>query len=483
MLAGFAQDDWKATKNLTLNIGLRYDFAPPVMEGRNRIANFDPNGNGGAGALIFAKDGSLQERSLLKPYKTGFGPRFGFAYSPGWNTVIRGGYGIYYTLFERFGSEDQMALNPPFLINKTLASNAAPVLIAQNGFPANFLDPSTINFQNLQAFHLRAVNPSNPAPMVQQWSFGIQHQFSSVWSAELNYVGTKSTHLDRLSDFNQPLIVNNVSTKIVPYPTFGYIEYMNQNGIGNYHGLEATLNRSFANGLNLRAAYTYSHSLDTTPQELEASSGSAPNGRNPRQWYGSSDFDIPHRVALSYVYELPFGHGKQFLHEGWASTLFGGFRTSGVYTFYSGHPFTVNEGSLNNSLDAFGQATAVPNVIGTPHIVGNPNCWFFSSLNKACNALAPGLTDAYAITAKGVIGNSGRNTLRGPHTTVFDAALMRDFSLTERANMQFRWEVFNVSNTAEFGQPNGNITSSAAGQITTLSGDPRVMQFALRLSF
>jgi len=480
MAAGFAQDDWKVTPRLTLNLGLRYDFASPVTEGQNRMANFNPAGNG---SLVFAQDGSLQDKALVQPYTTAFGPRLGFAYSPMHNTVVRGGYGIYYTLFERFGSENQLALNPPFLINKTLASNTVPVLIAKNGFPANFLDPSTVNLGALQAFHIRAENPANPAPTVQQWSFGVQHQFSAVWSAEVNYVGSKSDHRDRLSHFNQP-VINNGVRGAAPYTNFGYIEYLNQNAHGNYNGLEASLLRRFRNGLDLRATYTYSRTLDNSPQELESNSGAAPDGRNPNAWYGLSDFDIPHRVAVSYSYELPFGHGKPFLHEGVWSQIFGGFRTSGVYTYYSGHPFTINEGgSLGAALDVFGQATAVPNVVGAAHIVGDPSCWFFMPQNAACQALAPGLASPFQVLPAGVVGNSGRNTIRGPHTTVFDAALTRDFHMTERANLQFRWEVFNLTNTPEFGQPNSNVTSGAAGTITTLSGDPRVMQFALRLSF
>lgn len=487
MVGGFAQDDWKVTHKLTLNLGLRYDFGSPVYEGQNRMANFNP---AGSGSLVFAKSGSLQDQTLVQPYKTAFGPRLGFAYSLTHDTVVRGGYGIYYTLFERFGSENELALNPPFLINKTLASNTTPVLSPQAGFPANFLDPAQVspaalqaNPAALRAFHIRAENPANPVPTIQQWSFGVQHQFSAVWSAEVNYVGTKSDHLDRLSDFNQPIITNGVAGA-VPYPNFGFVEYLNQNGYGNYHGLEASLLRRFHNGLDLRATYTYSRTLDNAPQELEANSGGAPDGRNPKAWYGLSDFDIPHRVAVSYSYELPFGHGKPFLHDGLVSHILGGFRTSGVYTYYSGHPFTVNEGgTLGAALDLFGQATAVPNVIGAATIVGQPKCWFFASINKNCVALAPGLTDAFQTLSPSVVGNSGRNTLRGPHTTVFDAALTRDFHMTERANLQFRWEVFNVSNTPEFGQPNSNVTSGAAGAITSLSGDPRVMQFALRLSF
>jgi outer membrane receptor protein involved in Fe transport len=481
MLAGFAQDDWKVTPKLTLNLGLRYDFATPALEAKNRMANFDPSGTG---SLVFAKSGSLQDRSLVQPNKKNFAPRVGFAYSPRQDTVVRGGYGIYYTLFERYGSENQLALNPPFLINKTLASNTAPVLIAQNGFPSDFLDPSTVNLQQLQSFHLRTTNPDNSPPMVQQWSLGVQHEFFDKWTAEVNYVGTRSTHLYTLTDFNQPVIVNNVSTGVKPYADFGYIEYSSPSGYGNYHGLEATLSRRFSNGLHLQAAYTYSHSLDNTPQELESNSGAPRNGRNFAAWYGSSDFDVPHRIAVSYAYELPFGHGKPLLNRGIASYILGGFRTSGVYTYYSGHPFTVNGGgTLAAALDPFGVATAVPNLIGTPHIVGNADCWFYAAQNGHCQALAPNLTNAYALPPSGTVGDVGRNTLRGPHTSVFDAALMRDFRFGERTSLEFRWEVFNITNTPLFGQPNSNFSSGAAGTITTLSGDPRVMQFALRLGF
>jgi len=481
MAAGFAQDDWKVTPKFTLNLGLRYDFAAPATDAKDRMANFDP---AGAGSLVFAKSGSLADRALVQPNTKNFGPRVGFAYSPAASTVIRGGYGIYYTLFERYGSENQLALNPPFLVNEVLASNTTPVLSPEQGFPANFLDPNAINFGQLQAFHIRSTNPVDKSPMVEQWSFGVQHEFLTDWMAELNYVGTRSTRLYTLTNFNQPLIVNGVSTGIAPYPNFGYVEYSTPNGIGNYHGLEATLSRRFRNGLHLQAAYTYSHSLDNVPEELETSSGGPPNGRDFGAWYGSSDFDVRNRVSISYVYDLPFGPGKTFLDHGIASYILGGFETSGVYTYYSGHPFTVNlGGGFGSELDPFGTATAVPNVIGTPHIVGSPDCWFYASGNSNCGQLAPGLSDAFAVTGPGVVGDSGRNTLVGPHTNVFDASLMRNFTLTERMNLQFRWEVFNAANTVLFGQPQNNFTSSAVGKITTLSGDPRVMQFALRLGF
>ncbi|HEX4066511.1 MAG TPA: TonB-dependent receptor [Acidobacteriaceae bacterium] len=482
MASGFLEDDWKVTPKLTLNLGLRYDFATPPMEGQNRMADFDPS----SGSLLFAKGGSVQSRAIVQPNTKDFGPRFGFAFSPDSKTVFRGGYGIYYTLFERIGSEDELALNPPFLINKQLVSNTAPVLSPSTGFPSGFLDPTTVNFSNLTAFHIRSVPVSDPDPYVQQWSFGIQRQIGQSWAAEVDYVGTKSTHLDVIRDYNQPLIANGVSTGVLPYANYGQIEWTSPIGYGNYNGLQASLTRRMTKGLEIRAAFTRSRSLDNTPEELESNSGDAPDGRNYATWYGPSDFDIPNRVAVSYVYDLPFGRGQAMLQHGPLAWALGNWETSGVYTYYSGHPFQVNEndGNHNSILDPYGYTTATPNLIGKPHTIGDPDCWFFSSKDSACSAHAPaGLTDAYTTTAVGAIGNVGRNTLRGPGVDVFDASLLRNFPITEGWNIQARWEVFNVTNTPEFGQPNGNITSGSVASITSLAGDPRIMQFALRVSF
>jgi len=482
MASGFFEDDWKVTPKLTLNLGLRYDFATPAQEGQNRMADFDPT----SGSLVFAKGGSLQDRTIVQPNTKNFGPRFGFAYSPDTKTVFRGGYGIYYTLFERIGSEDELALNPPYLINKQLVSNTAPVLSPSTGFPSNFLDPSTVDFSNLTAFHIRSQPVSDPDPYVQQWSLGIQRQIGQSWGAEVDYVGTKSTHLDVIRNYNQPLISGNVSTGVVPYSNFGQIEWTSPIGSGRYNGLQASLTHRMTSGLELRAAFTHSRSIDNTPEELESNSGDAPNGRDYAAWFGPSDFDVPNRVAVSYVYNLPFGKGQTMLQHGPASWILGDWETSGVYTYYSGHPFQINEndGNHNSILDPYGYTTATPNEVGKPRVVGDPDCWFFASKDSACGAKAPsGSTDAYATTAVGTIGNVGRNTLRGPGVDVLDAALLRNFPIAEGWNVQARWEVFNLTNTPEFGQPNGNITSGGVGSITSLAGDPRVMQFALRLSF
>jgi hypothetical protein len=320
----------------------------------------------------------------------------------------------------------------------------------------------------------------------------VQRELPAGFLAELNYVGTHSTHMDVLSDYNQPIPTmgsgNGVVTSFsVPYTSFGYIEYLNGIGSGKYNGLEASVTRRFANGFNFRTVYTYSRSYDNTPEELSSNSGAAPDGRNYAAWWGPSDFDTPHRLSVSYLYELPFGRNKAFARSGVLGAILGGFRTSGVYTFASGRPFTVNSGgSRKNAVDPYGATTAVPYVIGTPLIVGSPDCWFYASQNKACQAIAPNATDAFRLqnnAAGEFFGDLTRNSLRGPHTNVFDFSLLREFPIHEQTNLEFRWEVFNLFNTPQFGNPNTDFSSSSAGQITSLAGDPRVMQFALRLSF
>ncbi|MBV8845990.1 MAG: TonB-dependent receptor [Bryobacterales bacterium] len=475
MVSTFAQDNWKVSPRLSLNLGLRYDFATPPYEGGNKLANFNP---AGSGSLIFANGNSLGNRTLVQVNNHNFAPRVGLAYSIDQNTVLRGGYGIFYLLFERFGSEDELALNPPFLVQTTGAApstSTSPIIDLRTGYPASWLDPNQIN---LKLTHIRTVNPYAPSPYTQEWSFGIQRMLPSALVLEVNYVGTKSTHLDVLSDLNQPI------NGLAPYPNFGELEYQQSIGNGSYNALQLSLIRRFAHGLSLNFSYTFSKSIDDTPEELESNSGGSQNGRNQNAWRGVSDFNFPNRVVASYVYELPFGKGKPWVQSGVAAAVLGGWRTSGIFTYYSGRPVNITSGSnYSTAIDPYGLATAVPNVIGSPTYLNNVNCWFYASNNKACTLLDPSGTNAFAEQALGQFGNSGRNTLRGPSTTVFDFSVMRDFRITERVGLQGRWEVFNLANTPIFGQPNNNLSSGAVGSITSLASDSRAMQFALRLGF
>ena len=485
MLSGFAQDDFKVTPKLSLNLGIRYDFTTPVWDAKQHLANFNP---AGAGSLIFAKDGSIYDRALVNPNNHNFAPRIGVSYQVAPRTVLRAGYGIFYTPFERIGSEDQLALNPPGLINNniSLASTAlSPLFLLHNGFPSNFLDPAQLSLQRVK---IRGANPQAPSSSVQQWSFGIQRELPAGFFVEADYVGTRSLHLNTLRDLNQPfnngvnVLTNAQGQPILPYPNFGQIEYRDPLGTATYHGLDFTLERRFRTGLAFRAAYTWSKSIDNTAEHLSAygSNSFGQNGYDFHTWRGLSDFDVPQRLVMSYIYELPFGKGKALASHGWLSYVVGGFQTSGSLTLASGRPFTVFATSNSSSID-IGLQNALANVIGTPVMPRTVTCWYYASKNSGCGGISG--TDAFATPAPGILGNEGRNNLRGPNTKVFDFSLVRSFMITEQKSLQFRWEVFNLTNTAQFGLPSTNYSGGTPGVITSLAGDARIMQLALRFKF
>jgi len=481
----FGQDDFKVTQRLTLNLGVRYDFSSPVWEGNNHLSNFDP---AGSGSIIMASNGSLESRTLVQPQKLDFSPRVGFAYQLDTKTVLRGGYGIFYVPFDRAGSENQLALNPPGFINNniSLASTAlTPVFPLDSGFPTTFLNPADINYRFL---HIRATNPDDPRPYVQQWSFGFQRELTRNLFLEADYVGSKGSHLLTLSDLNQfgnngqQVLPNANKQPILPYPNFGLLEYSQNDGNSSYNGLNLTVERRFTAGLSMRLAYTWSKSIDDTAEELSVLGSNAFSQitNNQQAWRGPSDFDVPQRVVFSWVYELPFGKGKQFASSGVLSKIVGGFQAAGAYTYSAGRPFTAFASSNNSSID-IGEEQALPNVIGTPTMVDNVNCWYYSSNNPKCSAFSG--NNAFSIPAPGVFGNAGRNILRGPALQYLDASISRNFPITERMKLQFRAEAFNLTNTVAFGLPNSNVSGGSPGVITSLAADPRIMQFALRLAF
>ena len=481
----FAQDDWKVSQKLTLNLGLRYDFSSPVWEGNNHLSNFNP---AGAGSIITASSGSLYDRSLVQPQKLNFSPRFGFAYQLESKTVLRGGYGIYYVPFDRAGSENQLAENPPAFINNNvaLASTAlAPVFPLDSGFPATFLNPADLN---LALIHVRATNPNDPRTYMQQWSFGIQRELMRNLFLEADYVGSKGTHILTLSDLNQfvnngkQVLLGSNGQPTLPYPGFGLLEYSQNDGNSSYNGLDLTVERRFTAGLSFRLAYTWSKSIDDTAEELSVYGSNAFSQitNNQEAWRGPSDFDVPQHVVFSWVYELPFGPGKRFAATGVASKIFGGFQVAGSYSYAAGRPFTPFASSNSSSID-IGEESALPNVIGTPVMINNVNCWFYTTANPKCDGFSG--ANAFSIPAPGVFGNSGRNNLRGPGLEDLDVSLSRNIAIRERMKFQIRAEAFNLTNTVAFGLPNSNVSGGSPGVITSLAADPRIMQFAARLSF
>jgi hypothetical protein len=291
-----------------------------------------------------------------------------------------------------------------------------------------------------------------------------------------------------LSDLNQfinngqQVLLNAQGQPMLPYPGFGLLEYSQNDGNSSYNGLDFTVERRFAAGLSFRLAYTWSKSIDDTAEELSVYGSNAFSQitNNQRAWRGPSDFDVPQRVVFSWVYELPFGKGKPWLASGVASKILGGFQFAGSYTYAAGRPFTVFDNANNSSID-IGEEQALPNVIGTPVMPQVVTCWFYTTTNPGCKGISG--ANAFSLPAPGVFGNSGRNTLRGPGIQDLDVSISRNFLIKERMRLQFRVESFNLTNTVAFGLPNANVSGGSPGVITSLAADPRIMQFAARLSF
>ncbi len=460
----YVQDDWKTTDNLTVNLGIRYDFMTPPHEANNQMANFDPNANGGAGGLVYATDGSLEERSLVKPDKNNFAPRVGAVYKLGDRTIVRGGYGVFYNQFERIGSEDQLALNPPGLRNIDISSASGattPVLRLRDGFPADFLDRLVI--ANLM---LRAADPNAPRTMVQQFGGGVERQLGAAFVLSADLIGSVTRNLAVLRNLNQPLPGTRDANGPRPFPTFGTnVQWREMTGEGNYKGLDLSFEKRFGRGYSYRASYTLSESRDQAPEHLNAASGRPQNGRDLESWEGPSDFDIRHRLVANFIVELPFGRGKAMLQNGVASHIFGGWLVSGIYSARTGRPVTISQSDNNVGTGAEG----LPNLIGDPEGPKTVEAWY----NKAAFQLVP----------SGTFGNAGRNIVRGPGWVTFDMSLQKRLDFTDRLNATLRWDIFNVFDRANLGLPERNITSTTAGVISTLAGDPRVMQLSIRIGF
>ena len=468
----FLQDDWKVSTKLSLNLGLRYDFITPALEAENHQTNFIP---AGGGSLIFARDGSLQDRGLVPADRNNFAPRVGFVYKLSDRMLVRGGYGVFYNLFDRAGSEDQMALNVPGLINNTVTSSATqPLFLLRNGFPNGFLIPPNLDpaAGELRRVRIRGVAQDAEKSTIQQASIGFQREVVQNVVLSVDGVWTKGTHLATLINLNQP-VLNAAGTGIVlstlPYPNFGtFIEWRQQNGRSEYRGVDVGLEKRFSRGYGFGVSYTLGDSKDNTSEHLttQGSNSFPQNGRDLETWWGPSDYDVRHRLALNFVAELPFGKDRKWLNDGVGRAILGDWTLAAIYALRSGRPFTV--GQTNNNVGT--SMTGLPNLIGDPKGPKTIDQW----LNTA----------AFEAVPSGTFGNEPRNSLRGPRWQSVDMSLSRGFRFNDRVGTTLRWDVFNLFNTTNLGLPNRNLSSlNTLGTISSLGGDARVMQLSLRFAF
>ncbi|HYU80269.1 MAG TPA: TonB-dependent receptor, partial [Vicinamibacterales bacterium] len=461
----YVQDDWKVNSRLSVNLGLRYDLITPALEASNAQTNFDPAGNGGTGGLVFAKDGSLEERGLVKPDRNNFAPRVGVVYNLDDKTVLRGGWGVFYNLFDRVGSEDQLALNVPGLINNTPPTAtvaSGPLFLLRQGFPSNALAPPNLNpaAGDLRRLRLRAVSNDAPKTTLQQASVGAQRDLTSGIVLSGDFVYTRGSNLATLINLNQPLpnAAGNNALGPLPYPNFGFIEWRAQNGKSEYKGIDLGVEKRLSHGYAFGASYTLGDSTDNSSEQLTTQGSNAfpQNSRDFSAWYGPSDYDVRHRFVGNFVWELPLGQSG--VGRDWT--------VSGIYSKRSGRPFTVNQSGNNVGTNM----TGLPNVAGDPKGPETVDQWF----NIA----------AFQAVSSGVFGNELRNRLRGPGFQNFDLTIQRRIAVGGTAAVTLRWDIFDVFNTANLGLPNRNVTDAATlGTISSLSSDPRIMQIAVRVTF
>jgi len=299
---------------------------------------------------------------------------------------------------------------------------------------------------------------------------GLQREVMKGLVLSLDAVYTKGTNLASLVNLNQPLpnAAGNNALGALPFPNFGFIEWRAQNGRSRYKGVDLGLEKRFARGYSFGISYTLADSKDDTSEQLttQGSSSFPQEARDFSAWYGPSDYDVRHRLTVNFVAELPFGSGKRYAQSGLGKAVLGGWTLSGIFAARSGRPFTVGQGNSN-----VGQSmTGLPDQVGDAAGQKTVDSWFDAT--------------AFRPVTSGFFGDEQRNRLRGPGWSSLDLSLSRRLDLGSRVGAVLRWDVFNVLNRTNLGLPNRNISDAATvGTITSLAGDPRIMQLSLRLAF
>jgi hypothetical protein len=474
----FAQDNWKVNSRLTLNLGLRWDDFMPATEEHNNLENFDPATN----TLIYAGVDGTSDTGDLKNRLDNFAPRIGFAYDPtgSGKTAIRGGYGIvYFPMGPSGGSE--LDTNVPHTIRANIVPATYPLGSQMSsvttigcpfGGPPVSVQPLTTAALNSDAPSIVAWAFANQTAYMETYTLNVQRQITPSLLFQVGYAGSRGIHLMEEENMNQvqPGPGSDASRRLIPQlDNVSTIDYIFPGNMSNYNSLQVQVQKNLSSGMQFLLAYTYSKSLDYA--------GSVANGGgevgNPQTYtdlaagYGPSGFDIGSRLVGNWVYQLPAGPGRHFLRSGPLSHVLGGWEFDGIGTIETGLPFSV---SLNSGVN--NGAPSWPNRVCNGALPNpGPSLWF----NTACFVDPPDYT----------YGNVARGVLFGPGTTELDLALLRNFTLSERLNLQFRGEAFNAFNTPNFS--NDDLTtaigSPTAGVITGTNIDNREFEFALKLTF
>jgi hypothetical protein len=460
-------DDWRITRKLTLNLGLRWDYYSPFSEVANRWANFNVR----TAKIDIAGQNGVDKYAGVKPYYKNFGPRFGFAYQLLTHTVVRGGFGIFYNPAGNEGSSLRLFRQLPF--GSTVSVTPGDINVGLR-VSDGFLPLQPINFAvaNTPFGGMFAVAPDFRPSYAEQFNLTVEHEIAPLALAiKAAVVGNLGRHLYNSYDANQPIPGPAALNTRRPYfaiaPDLAGVSYFVSDGLSNYYAGQLTVDKRFSKGLNALLGYSWSHAIDNVVLEFGGgAAGPQPQDpRNLRAERGNSIIDLRHRLTLSYLWELPFGKGKAMLnHGGVVNFVLGGWQTNGIFTAQTGQPFSpVLQTSTTNGTGSR------PDVIGKVSYPRTLQRWFDPS--------------AFATPALYTYGNAGRNTLFGPGRTNWDTSLFKNFVIREQTRFEFRAEAFNVLNHPQFGLPNQNIGNAQVGSITSTVGNPRQLQMGLRFQF
>jgi len=499
----YAQDTFKISSRLTLNYGLRYELPFPYTEQKNRQNLWIPGRQSvvfptAPAGLLYPGDPGVP-RGLIQTEKTAFAPRVGLAWDPTgkgqW--LVSSAYGIFYDPYytgEGGPLQDPVSA-PPYL-------QTPQINIPNFQDPFNGANPFTQSFA--QPMTLLVLSPHLRLPYAQDWNLNIQRSLANSWLFEVGYIGTKGTRLPRFIEGNPAVDIpgqttqdnanqrrlNSGCTIAQPSPCT-YASVGEIAGISNstYNALQTSLQHRFAHGMAMLASYTYSKTLDDvssfniTGSASQSTAGENDLAQNPfglAAEHGRSMFDSRHRLVVSYQWDLPFFNHSQ----NWYGHVLGGWQVNGITVAQTGTPFTVYDSA---GVSAGGGAPEIsgfpsdrPNLVGDPRQgtcpngaqTGTPNCWFNPNALQRLNPVAQ----------IGQYGNAGRNIISGPGMQQWDFSALKNFHFTESKNLQFRAELFNIFNHANFGLPVNDVNSPNVGQIQT-SQPGRLVQFALKFMF
>jgi hypothetical protein len=451
-------------RNLNVTLGVRYEYNTPPVDRFDRANVYDPS----TGTLVRVGTNGVP-RSAFTPDRNNWAPRIGIAWSPGdaASTVLHAGYGIYYDQSPLAPSEGLYFNYPYYDFNMFFSLPGMPLTL-DDPFPSSFpleLPKSALGFQrDLRSAYL------------QHWNVKVEQQIGTNRVLSLAYVGSKGNRLLSARDINQPAASPQIPN-LRPDPRYDDIIYLESRSGSTYHSLQTRFQQRFESGVEVLGAYTIGKSLDDA-STFYPSSGDPnfpQNSSNMGAEKGRSNFDVRHRFSCSSAMEIPIGVGRAYLANlGWFSTVLTGWKSSAILTLQTGRPLTVallpeiDRSNTGRAGLGFG-ANDRPNRLADGRVNDpTPENWFD--------------TQAFALPEFGSFGNSGRNILDGPGYADFSFSLIKDTQVTERFNIQFRAEFFNLFNRTNFNLPDNFLGSPTFGQILSAQA-PRRLQFGLKLIF